>query len=121
MGEESPTSTLDQQLFIAERLPDRRLVVYPGLGHGIDAIHPEGCTQQVREFVASLTIQGGNYALLHVCCRERGQQDFSLYRGPRKAEVSRTDTTWLPPAGPSPWRSVPTAITCTAAPGKHFS
>ena len=77
VGEESPTSTLDQQRFMAERLPDRRLVVYPGLGHSIDAIHPEGCTQQVREFVASLTIQGGNYALLHVCCRERGQQDFS--------------------------------------------
>ena len=48
---------------MAERLPDRRLVVYPGLGHSIDAIHPEGCTQQVREFVASLTIQGGNYAV----------------------------------------------------------
>ena len=41
---------------MAERLPDRRLVVYPGLGHSIDAIHPEWCTQQVREFVASLTI-----------------------------------------------------------------
>ena len=41
VGEESPTSTLDQQRFMAEQLPDCRLVVYPDLGHGINAIHPE--------------------------------------------------------------------------------
>ena len=56
VGEESPTSTLEQQRFMAEQLPDSRLVVYPGLGHGINAIHPEWCVQQVREFLASLTI-----------------------------------------------------------------
>ena len=56
MGEELPTSTLDQQRFMAEQLPDCPLVVCPGLGHGINAIHPEWCIQQVREFVASLTI-----------------------------------------------------------------
>ena len=55
VGEESPTSTLEQQRFMAEQLPDSQLVVYPGLGHGINAIYPEWCTQQVREFVASLT------------------------------------------------------------------
>ena len=54
VGEESPTSTLEQQQFMAEQLPDSQLVVYPGLGHGINAIHPEWCTQQVRQFVASL-------------------------------------------------------------------
>jgi len=51
VGEESPTSTLEQQQFMAEQLPNCRLVVYPGLGHGINAIHPEWCTQQVREFI----------------------------------------------------------------------
>ena len=56
VGEESPTSTLEQQRFMAEQLPDSRLVVYPGLGHGINAIHPEWCVQQVREFLASMTI-----------------------------------------------------------------
>jgi pimeloyl-ACP methyl ester carboxylesterase len=55
VGEESPTSTLEQQRFMAGQLPDSQLVVYPGLGHGINAIHPEWCTQQVRQFVASLT------------------------------------------------------------------
>ncbi len=55
VGEESPTSTLEQQRFMAEQLPDSRLVVYPGLGHGINAIYPEWCTEQVREFVASQT------------------------------------------------------------------
>ena len=55
VGEESPTSTLEQQRFMAEQLPDSRLVVYPGLGHGINAIYPEWCTQQVREFLASRT------------------------------------------------------------------
>ncbi len=53
VGEESPTSTLEQQQFMAGQLPDSKLVVYPGLGHGINAIHPEWCVQQVREFVNS--------------------------------------------------------------------
>ena len=56
VGEESPTSTLEQQQFMAEQLPDSRLVVYPGLGHGINAIHPEWCAQQVRRFLASRAI-----------------------------------------------------------------
>lgn len=50
-GEESPTSTLEQQRFMAEQIPHCRLVVYPKLGHGINVIHPEWCTQQVREFL----------------------------------------------------------------------
>ena len=56
VGEESPTSTLDQQRFMAEQLPNCRLVVYPDPGRGINAIHPEWYTQPVRELVASLTI-----------------------------------------------------------------
>ena len=52
VGEESPTSTVEQQRFMAEQIPESRLVVYPGLGHGINAIYPEWCVQQVREFVA---------------------------------------------------------------------
>ena len=51
-GEESPTSTLEQQQFMAGELPNSRLVVYPGLGHGINAIYPEWCVEQVREFIA---------------------------------------------------------------------
>ncbi len=51
-GEESPTSTLEQQRFMAGELPNSRLVVYPGLGHGINAIYPEWCVAQVREFIA---------------------------------------------------------------------
>ena len=51
-GEESPTSTLDQQQFMAEELPNSSLVVYPGLGHGINAIYPDWCVARVREFLA---------------------------------------------------------------------
>ncbi len=51
-GEESPTSTLEQQQFMAGELPNSRLVVYPGLGHGINAIYPEWCVAQIREFLA---------------------------------------------------------------------
>ena len=51
VGEESPTSTLEQQRFMAEQLPNCRLEVYPGFGHGINAIHPEWCVQRVREFL----------------------------------------------------------------------
>ena len=56
VGEESPTSTLEQQQFMAEQLPDSRLVVYPGLGHGINAIHPEWCVQQLRQFLGARSI-----------------------------------------------------------------
>ena len=52
VGEESPTSTLEQQQFMAEQLPNCRMVVYPRLGHGINAIYPDWCTKQVREFIA---------------------------------------------------------------------
>lgn len=53
VGEESPTSTLEQQQFMAGQLPNGKLVVYPGLGHGINAIHPEWCVRQVRDFLDS--------------------------------------------------------------------
>lgn len=53
VGEESPTSTLEQQQFMAGELPDCRLEVYPGLGHGINVIHPEWCVQRMREFLGS--------------------------------------------------------------------
>lgn len=51
-GEESPTSTLDQQQFMAAALPHCRLATYPGLGHGINAIYPEWCVARMREFLA---------------------------------------------------------------------
>ena len=51
VGEESPTSTLEQQRFMVGELPDCRLEVYPGLGHGINVIHPEWCVQCIREFL----------------------------------------------------------------------
>ena len=56
VGEESPTSTLERQRFMTEQLPDSPLVVYPGLDYSINVVHPERCTQQVREFVASRTL-----------------------------------------------------------------
>ena len=56
VGEESPTSTLEQQRYMSEQLPNSQLVVYPGLGHGINAIHPEWCVQQVRQFLAARSI-----------------------------------------------------------------
>ena len=53
VGEESPTSTLEQQRFMDDQLPDSRLVIYPGLGHGINAIHPEWCVEHLRQFFTS--------------------------------------------------------------------
>ena len=47
VGEESPTSTLDQQRFMAEQLPDCLLVVYPDSGprhqrYPPGVVHPTG-------------------------------------------------------------------------------
>ena len=51
-GEESPTATVEQQRFMAEQIPECRLVVYPRLGHGINVLYPEWCAHQIREFLA---------------------------------------------------------------------
>ncbi len=51
-GEESPTATVEQQRYMAEQIPESRLVVYPGLGHGINVLYPEWCAHQIREFLA---------------------------------------------------------------------
>ncbi len=53
VGEESPTSPLEQQRFMAEQIPNCRLAVYPKVGHGINVLKPEWCAEQVREFLAS--------------------------------------------------------------------
>ena len=46
--EESPTSILEQQQFMAGELPNCRLEVYSGLGHGLNVIHLEWCVQRGR-------------------------------------------------------------------------
>jgi 3-oxoadipate enol-lactonase len=51
VGEETPTSPLAQQQFMASRIPNCRLAAYPGVGHGINVLKPEWCVQQVREFL----------------------------------------------------------------------
>jgi 3-oxoadipate enol-lactonase len=53
VGEETPTSPLEQQRFMAEQIPNCRLVVYPKVGHGINVLKPEWCAEQVRDFLAS--------------------------------------------------------------------
>jgi 3-oxoadipate enol-lactonase len=53
VGEETPTSPLEQQRFMAEQIPNCRLAVYPKVGHGINVLKPEWCTEQVRDFLGS--------------------------------------------------------------------
>ena len=43
---------MEQQRYMAEQIPESRLVVYPGLGHGINVLYPEWCAHQIREFLA---------------------------------------------------------------------
>jgi 3-oxoadipate enol-lactonase len=53
VGEETPTSPLDQQRFMASQIPNCRLAVYPKLGHGINVLQPAWCAGQIREFLDS--------------------------------------------------------------------
>ena len=46
VGEETPTSPLAHQQFMAEHIPDCHLAVYPKLGHGINVLQPQWCVQQ---------------------------------------------------------------------------
>lgn len=51
VGEETPTSPLPQQQFMAEHIPNCQLAVYPGVGHGINVLQPRWCVRQLREFL----------------------------------------------------------------------
>ena len=50
-GDESPTTAIEQQRFMASEIPDSRLAVWPGLGHGVNVIYPEWCVTRLREFL----------------------------------------------------------------------
>ena len=50
-GDESPTTGIEQQRFMASEIPDSRLAVWPGLGHGVNVIYPEWCIARIREFL----------------------------------------------------------------------
>ena len=52
-GDESHTSPVEQQYYMAEQLPNCHLEIYRGLGHGINVIYPEWCVQQIRQFLGS--------------------------------------------------------------------
>ena len=54
VGELTPTSPLPQQQFMHEQIPNSRLVVFQGVGHGINAIYPERCVEELRTFVGLL-------------------------------------------------------------------
>ena len=51
VGELTPTSPLSQQEFMHEQIPNSKLVVFPGVGHGINAIYPERCVEEMHKFV----------------------------------------------------------------------
>jgi pimeloyl-ACP methyl ester carboxylesterase len=51
VGEETPTSPLEQQRFMAAQIPHCHLKVYPKVGHGINVLKPEWCIQQIRNFL----------------------------------------------------------------------
>lgn len=55
-GDKSPTSTLDQQKYMEENIPNCELVVYPNLGHGINSLYPDWCANQIRRFLTSHNI-----------------------------------------------------------------
>jgi 3-oxoadipate enol-lactonase len=51
VGEETPTSPLEQQRFMAAQIPHCRLAVHPDVGHGINVLKPEWCIQHIRDFL----------------------------------------------------------------------
>lgn len=55
VGEDTPTSPLQQQQFMAAQIPTCRLAVYPQVGHGINVLKPHWCIQQIQEFLNAMS------------------------------------------------------------------
>lgn len=52
VGADTPTSPVEQQQFMAEHIPNCRLEVHPGVGHGINVLYPDWCIKQMRRFLS---------------------------------------------------------------------
>ena len=50
-GDESLTTSMEQQEFMASEIPNSRLDVWAGLGHGVNVIYPDWCVQRIRNFL----------------------------------------------------------------------
>ena len=54
VGEKSPIARQEQMEQMRERLPNGRLVVFAGYGHGINLLAPERCVAELRSFLGQL-------------------------------------------------------------------
>ncbi len=52
VGADTPTSPVEQQQFMAEHIPNCRLDIHPGVGHGINVLYPDWCIEQMRRFLS---------------------------------------------------------------------
>ena len=51
VGENSPLAQKDQMQTMQARLPNAKLVVFEGYGHGINLLIPDRCVEELREFL----------------------------------------------------------------------
>lgn len=53
VGENSPLARKEQMREMQGKLPNAKLVVFEGYGHGINVLAPERCAQEMRAFLAA--------------------------------------------------------------------
>ncbi len=53
-GEKSPIATPQQVQTMRSRIPDCKIVIFPGYGHGVHAVIPEQCVREVVGFLDNL-------------------------------------------------------------------
>lgn len=58
-GDRSANCPIDDQYYLYDQIPDSRIVVFPGIGGGIQLLIPERCTEETLQFIESLQCGGG--------------------------------------------------------------
>ena len=54
VGDRNVSSPLEQQVFMHQQIPNAELVVFGGVGGGIEIMMPERCAQVTLDFVSKL-------------------------------------------------------------------
>jgi pimeloyl-ACP methyl ester carboxylesterase len=54
VGDKSPICPLEQQRFMAQQIPNAKLVVFENIGHGIQLLMADRCVKEINTFLQTI-------------------------------------------------------------------